>query len=75
MAGERYQETSSGDAHPGQGSTTGPPRWVRIFGIIAAIVVLVIVILLLTGGHGPRRHTPSGGLGQSPVAGLPQPGV
>jgi hypothetical protein len=48
---------------------------VRIFGIIAAIVIVLVVILLLTGGHGPRRHTLSGGLGQTPVSSLRQPGV
>lgn len=55
---------------PHRESTTGLPRWVRISGIIAGIVVLLIVILLLTsgpGGHGPGRHTPSGGLGQTPA--------
>jgi hypothetical protein len=44
------------------GSTTGPPRWVKIFGVIALVVVLVFVIVMLTGGgagHGPARHTPS----------------
>jgi hypothetical protein len=51
-------------------STTGPPRWVRISGIIAAVVVLLIVILLLTSGprgHGPGRH---GGLAQTPASSL-----
>ena len=40
------------------------PRWVKVFGIIAAIVILLVLIVLLTGGpgaHGPSRHT--GGLG------------
>lgn len=53
-------------SEPG-GSTNGPPRWVKVFGIIVALVVLVFVILLLTkgpGGHGPGRHI-SGGLGAS----------
>jgi hypothetical protein len=58
-------------AGPDRESTTGPPRWVRISGIIAVVVVLLIVILLLTsgpGGHGPSRHAPSGGLGQTPAS-------
>lgn len=57
-------------AIPDRGSTTGPPRWVWIFGIIAAVVVLLVVVLLLTsgpGGHGPGRHAGSGGLGQTPA--------
>jgi hypothetical protein len=58
-------------AGPDRDTTTGPPRWVRISGIIAAVVVVLIVILLLTsgpGGHGPSRHAPSGGLGQTPAS-------
>ena len=42
----------------------GTPRWVKVFGIIAFVVVLLFVILLFTrgpGGHGPGRHTSSGG--------------
>jgi hypothetical protein len=49
---------------PDRGSTAGPPRWVKVFGIIAIVVALLVVIMLLVGGgHGPGRHTPSGGLG------------
>ncbi len=45
------------------GSTTGTPRWAKVFGIIALILVLLFVISLLTGGgHGPGRHTMSGDL-------------
>ena len=52
-------------------STVGPPRWVKVFGIIALfIVVAVIVILLLGGGpgggHGPGRHSLAGGAEPSP---------
>ncbi len=51
---------------PDRGSTTGTPRWVKVFGIITGVVVLLFVILLFTsgpGGHGPARHTPSGDAG------------
>ena len=44
------------------------PRWVKMFGIIAAVVILLFVIVLVTrgpGGHGPSRHT--GGLGGHPL--------
>jgi len=44
----------------------GTPRWVKIVGIIALVLVLVVSIALVTGvggGHGPLRHTPSGGAG------------
>ena len=39
------------------------PRWVKVFGVVAAVVILLLLILLLTGnGHGPGRHTgPDGG--------------
>ena len=55
---------SNGDAGddtgvgPGGGSTTGTPRWVKMFGIIAIILVLAVVILHLTG-RGLGGHTPS----------------
>lgn len=52
---------------PDRESTTGTPRWVKVFGTIALVVVLLFVILLFTrgpgGGHGPDRHTPSGDAG------------
>jgi hypothetical protein len=40
----------------GRGSTTGTPRWVKVFLIVIIAVVLSVVILLLIGGHGPSRH-------------------
>jgi len=40
--------------------TTGAPRWVKVFVIIALVLAVLIVIALLTGGgpggHGPGRH-------------------
>ena len=42
---------------PHRGSTTGTPRWVYVFGIIAIVLVLLFVILHLTGG-GLGGHTP-----------------
>jgi hypothetical protein len=47
------------------GSTSGTPRWVKVFGIIALVIVLLFVVLLLTGrggGHSPRRHAPPPGI-------------
>ena len=44
-----------------RGSAPGAPRWVKVFGIIAAVVVLVFLVLLLTGkDHGPGRHLGGG---------------
>jgi hypothetical protein len=65
----RYPE--SGDdtgLGPDRGSTTGTPRWVKVFGLIAAVVVVLFVVLLLfgSGGHGPGRHAGGDG-GQTPA--------
>jgi hypothetical protein len=62
---------------PNRGSTTGTPRWVKVFWIIALILVLLVVVGLLTGragpgGHGPSRHTSSGDARPSSVAELTQ---
>jgi uncharacterized cupredoxin-like copper-binding protein len=58
------------DIGPALGSTTGTPRWVKVFGIIA-IVLVVLVILMLTGvfgeGHGPGRHL-GGAPGDTPAS-------
>jgi hypothetical protein len=48
---------------PDRESTTGTPRWVKVFGIIALLLVLLFVIALLTGNHGPGRHAASGDAG------------
>ena len=40
----------------------GAPRWVKVFVVVGVIVVLILVVLLLMGGgHGPGRHSGSGG--------------
>jgi len=52
----------TGGVGPDRGSTTGMPRWVKVFLIVALVVVLLFVILLLTGGgHGPGRHRTEAG--------------
>ena len=49
---------------PGNGSTSGTPRWVKLFGIIALVLVVLFIISLLAGvRHGPGLHTPSGDSG------------
>ena len=38
----------------------GPPRWVKVTGVVVAAVVLLLIVLhLITGGggHGPGRHS------------------
>ncbi len=58
---------------PDNESSTGMPRWVKVFGIIALVVVLLVVVVLLTRGtdHGPGRHFGLGDL----VGRTPQPSV
>ena len=59
-----YPDTGSG---PDRESTTGTPRWVKVFGIIVIVVVLLFVVVMMVagggGGHGPSRHAPSGDAG------------
>jgi hypothetical protein len=47
-------------ADPDRESTTGTPRWVKVFGIIAIVLVLLFVALHLTG-RGFGGHTGHGG--------------
>ena len=47
-----------------RGPTAGPPRWVKVAGIITlALVVLLLIVLLAGGNHGPGRHQSSRGHG------------
>jgi hypothetical protein len=47
-----------------RGPTAGPPRWVKISGVIAlALIVLLLILLLAGGNHGPGRHQSSRGYG------------
>ncbi|WP_427016541.1 hypothetical protein ACQCSX_17685 [Pseudarthrobacter sp. P1] len=41
----------------GRGAPIGTPRWVKVFGIIAAVLILLFVINHLAGG-GIGSHTP-----------------
>ncbi len=43
-------------------ATTGTPRWVKVFGVIALVLVVLVVLMLVVGGgnHGPGRHTGGG---------------
>ena len=60
-----YRDGDDTGVEPALGSTTGAPRWVKVFGVIALVLVLLVVVLLLTGGgsHGPGRHTASSDVG------------
>lgn len=52
---------AEGSSSAGDG-TYRTPRWVKLFGIVAAVVVLLLVAVLAFGGseHGPGRHDRSG---------------
>jgi hypothetical protein len=54
------QQPSRGHTGGGQvgSSSTGMPRWVKVFLIVAvALAVLAVVVMLVVGGeHGPGRH-------------------
>ena len=57
-----YPDSNSGTGEgasegPDQRSTTGAPRWVKVFGVIALVLILLFVILHLTG-RGLGGHTP-----------------
>jgi hypothetical protein len=71
---------------PDRRPTTGTPRWVTGFGIVALILVVVFVVLQLVGvggRHGPGRHAPGGDTStNAPSSGIttgghtgPPPGV
>ena len=60
---------------PDRESTTGTPRWVKVFGIIALGLVVLFFILRLAGvggGHGPGRHaaSPDAAGGRTPPSGV-----
>jgi hypothetical protein len=54
------EDSSTGDetgVGPGRGATTGMPRWVKVFLIIAIVVVLAFVVSRILGvQHGPGLH-------------------
>ncbi len=46
---------------PTRPDTAGPPRWVKVSGIIALVVVVLFVVLLVQGQHRvPSEHMPFG---------------
>ena len=54
-------ETDDAGVGPDREATTGIPRWVKVFLIIAIALVLALVVSRFLGvQHGPSRH---GGLG------------
>jgi hypothetical protein len=56
--------------------TRTTPRWVKVFVIVTIIVVVLgVVIFLVSGGqHGPGRHLPGGGSGETPPPGVTEDG-
>ena len=59
---------SSTRVRPDRGSTTGTPRWVKVFVIVFIILVLLFVILHLTGnGFGDHMHMSAIEHGEQPL--------
>ena len=56
-------ETVDGSDRP-----PGMPRWVKVFGLIAAVLILLLVIVAVAGGgnHGPQRHGGGGADDETP---------
>jgi hypothetical protein len=58
---------------PDPRSTTGTPRWVKVFGIIViglTLLVLAVIVSDVGGQHGPGRHMPSGHFDHSSAWGM-----
>jgi hypothetical protein len=67
---------ASGGAGP-EHLSAGTPRWVKVFGAVAAVIAILVVVLLLVGGnHGPGRHFSGDTGGEATPAGAhtPPPG-
>ena len=43
----------------------GPPRWVKVFGVVALVLLAAFVIILASGHRGPGRHIRSLDAGES----------
>jgi hypothetical protein len=56
----------STNSRPDRESSSGTPRWLKVFGILVVVVILLfIVVMMVAGGgeHGPGRHAASGDAG------------
>ena len=49
----------------GDDPVIGPPRWVKLFGIVALVLVAAFVVMLATGHRGAGRHIRSLDAGES----------
>jgi hypothetical protein len=64
MADSRPPPNSGDDSDPGPASgSTGTPRWVKVFGLVAVILVLLVAVMVVAG-HGPGDHMPSADAGR-----------
>ncbi|MBJ7596704.1 MAG: hypothetical protein DLM67_23440 [Candidatus Nephthysia bennettiae] len=45
------------DREPGldRESSTGTPRWVKVFAV-AFVLVVILMVAMIVGGHGPGQH-------------------
>jgi hypothetical protein len=66
---ESSERTGSG---ANRRSTTGAPRWAKVFGVIVSVLILLLIIILIADGgtHGPSRHaSPDVLAGSTPLLG------
>ena len=49
----------------GDDPVIGPPRWVKLFGIVALVLVAAFLVMLATGHRGAGRHIRSLDAGES----------
>ena len=63
-----YPNSSDTGVASDHGSTTGTPRWVKVFGIVVLVLVALVAVMMAAAGvgghHGPGRHMHSGGAGE-----------
>lgn len=48
-----------------EAAIVGPPRWVKMFGLVALLVVAALAVMLATGHRGAGRHFRSLDAGES----------
>lgn len=55
---------------PDEAQSPGPPRWVKVTGVVVGLFVVALVAMLLSGGdgHAPDRH---GSLGSTAPVSAP----
>lgn len=64
--------TPGSDSDPAAPQLTGPPRWVKVLGVIALLILVVLVIGKVVGlEHGPSNHGAAAVIYSAEVAAAP----